>query len=82
MIVSKFIVEVSFTVVTYDRQNMFIIQATGFSDAGKTLFSPPIFFHWISNFKQKFFFIVSFETEREGAEIVAVVLKKVNLIKR
>ncbi len=30
MIVSKFIVEVSFTVVTYDQQNMFIIQATGF----------------------------------------------------
>jgi hypothetical protein len=31
MIVSKFIVEASFTVVTYDRQNMFIIQATGLS---------------------------------------------------
>ncbi len=29
MIVSKFIVEASFTIVTYNRQNMFIIQATG-----------------------------------------------------
>jgi hypothetical protein len=27
-IVSTFIVQASFTVVTYDRQNMFIIQAT------------------------------------------------------
>ncbi len=29
MIVSTFIVQASFTIVTYDRQNMFIIQATG-----------------------------------------------------
>jgi hypothetical protein len=28
-IVSTFIVQASFTIVTYDRQNMFIIQATG-----------------------------------------------------
>ncbi len=28
MIVSPFIVQASFTIVTYDRQNMFIIQAT------------------------------------------------------
>ncbi len=27
-----FIVLVSFTIVTYDRQNMFIIQATGYRD--------------------------------------------------
>ncbi len=30
MIVSTFIVQASFTIVTYDRQNMFLIQATGF----------------------------------------------------
>ncbi len=29
MIVSTFIVLASFMIVTYDRQNMFIIQATG-----------------------------------------------------
>ncbi len=29
MIVSTFIVQASFMIVTYDRQNMFIIQATG-----------------------------------------------------
>ncbi len=28
-IVSTFIVQASFTIVTYDHQNMFIIQATG-----------------------------------------------------
>jgi hypothetical protein len=31
MIVSTFIVQASFTIITYDRQNMFIIQATGLS---------------------------------------------------
>ena len=30
MIVSTFIVQASFTIVTYDCQNMFIIQATGY----------------------------------------------------
>ena len=29
MMVSTFIVQASFTIITYDRQNMFIIQATG-----------------------------------------------------
>jgi len=31
MIVSTFIVLASFMIITYDRQNMFIIQATGYS---------------------------------------------------
>jgi hypothetical protein len=34
MIVSTFIVQASFTIVTYDRQNMFIIQATDFLSQG------------------------------------------------
>jgi hypothetical protein len=32
MIVSSFIVQASFTIVSYDRQNMFIIQATEWYD--------------------------------------------------
>ncbi len=35
MIVSTFIVQASFTILTYDRQNMFIIQATDVNEKMK-----------------------------------------------